>query len=153
MFETYAAKICRELELKPGAYNAGAFNSMILTLPFAEAHVIATGREPHELPRLGETVAIHQHMRSNFFEVVEDPERALLESTAPVMVKRAHLERLDGWNDWRTLASYLGSYELQPLIVFKNTPIALAGQDGRADYYMADVRVMCLQERPFYWNG
>lgn len=149
-FDTYAEKICRFAELKPRVYEAHSLNTVVLALPFAEAHAAYDGQPLDGLPRLGETVSLQQHMQEQFFDVIAAPSRGLYESTAPVLIKCSFLERLEGWAEWHALAAYLTRFDLQPLIVFKNAPLSAV---GRESYYVADIRVICVRPEPYAWSG
>jgi hypothetical protein len=107
MFEAYAAKICRHAELPPRVYESSELNNVIMSLPLGESHAVLDGVELEKLPRLGETISLNEHMQRHFFDVIGTPSRELYEFTVPFLIRRSHLERLDGWRDWRTLTVYL----------------------------------------------
>lgn len=153
-FDSYAAKVCRHAELPQKAYASNSLNTVILNLPFAEAHLVLDGREATELPRLGETRSLQEHLQAAFFDVVRLPKAELFLFTAPVLIKKVFLERLEGWREWRTLAAYLAQSDLEPTIVFKNTPIPIKESPFETNtYYLADVRVIFVREEPFVWEG
>ncbi len=154
MFDTYAAKLCRQLKLAPATYDIPDLNGAIMALPLAEAHAALKGVALENLPRLGETVSLNEHMQAHFFGTLLDEARVLPELTQPVLIKRPHLERLEGWRDWRTLTVYLANERLEPVVVFRNTPVPLkAGAFETMDYYVADIRVVLAREAPFEWRG
>lgn len=112
--------------------------------------------ELEDLPKLGESVTLKEHMQRNFFDVVGSHRRELYEFTVPFLLKRSYLERLDGWRDWRTLSVYMQQQFLQPVIVFRNTPMYMrsggsGGQAEKTDYYVSEVRVMCAHPESFEW--
>lgn len=147
IFETYATKICRHAKLPPKVYETHALNHVIMTLPLAESHAALSGIELENLPRLGETVSLKDHMQAHFFNVISDPRRELYEFTKPVLIKRQYLERLEGWRDWRTLSVYLNQEGLEPAAVFRNTPIVIkSGVFEKIDYYVADIRVVFVRD-------
>lgn len=153
MYETYAAKICRHVELPPGTYGSQELNSYIMALPLGEAHAVLDGVELEALPRLGDTVSLSDHMQVNFFSLLMNPARDLWEFTRPVLMKRQHLERLEGWRDWRTLTVYLHREAMEPAAVFRNTPIPIkTGPLETTDYYVADIRVVLVRKEPFMWR-
>jgi len=153
IFETYAAKICRSAGLPPGSYETQKLNGCIMAQPLGEAHAALDGVELENLPKLGESVSLNDHMQANFFSLLLNPARELWEFTRPVLVKRRHLERLDGWRDWRTLAVYLHQEDLEPSVVFRNSPIPIkAGPFEEVDYYAADIRVLLGRSKPFEWR-
>ena len=91
-------------------------------------------------------------MQKNFFDVLGMAGRELFAFTVPVLIRRDYLERLEGWREWRVLALYLGQSDLEPLVVFRNTPIAIkTGLLEETVYYVADVRVACAGEN-FEWQ-
>jgi hypothetical protein len=154
IFETYAAKICRQAELPPKTYDTYSLNNVIMTLPLGESHAALDGADLDKLPRLGETVGLNEHMQANFFNVLADHRRELWELTRPVLIKRQYLERLEGWRDWRTLTVYLAQEGLEPAAVFRNMPITIkTGMFETADYYASDVRVVLAKEGVFEWRG
>lgn len=154
IFETYAAKICRHAELPPKAYDVHELNSIVMDLPLAEAHAALDGVELDALPRLGDSISLKDHVQANFFNVLGDPARELWEFTKPILIKRLHLERLEGWRDWRTLAVYLGQQGLEPVAVFRNTPIAIeTGMFETTDHYVADIRILLGWDKTFDWQG
>ncbi len=153
-FETYATKICRHAKLPPRRYESEELNAIVMVLPLAESHAALDDIELEGLPRLGETVTLNQHVQANFFNVLGDPSRDLWEFTKPVLIKRPYLERLEGWRDWRSLAVYLAQEDLQPVAVFRNTPISIkTGTFEATDYYVADIRVALEREEAFAWRG
>lgn len=154
IFETYAAKICRHVDLPPATYDTQTLNSYIMALPLGEAHAALDAIELENLPRLGDTVSLNDHMQANFFSLLLNPARDLWEFTKPVLIKRQHLERLEGWRDWRTLSVYLSQEGLEPAAVFRNTPISIkSGQFETVAYYAADIRVVLGRNAPFHWGG
>lgn len=154
LYDQYATKICQTVELEPKSYEAYSLNTVVMTLPLAEAHAAADGIELEALPRLGESVSLKSHMQTHFFDVIGYPNRPIIMFTAPILVQRHHLERLEGWRDWRTLTVYLNQADLNPVMVFRNTPISLkADYLEKKDYYVADVRVRFERDQPFHWNG
>lgn len=154
MYETYAAKICRHVALPSGTYDSQELNSYIMALPLGEAHAVLDGVELEALPRLGDTVSVSDHMQAHFFSLLMNPARDLWEFTKPVLMKRQHLERLEGWRDWRMLSIYLHQQDLEPAVVFRNTPIPIqTGPFETADYYAADIRVVLGRSAPFVWGG
>lgn len=154
IYETYAAKICRHEGLAPGTYDSQTLNNYIMGLPLGEAHAAFDQVELEGLPRLGDTVSLSDHMQANFFSLLLNPDRDLWESTKPLLIKRQHLERLEGWRDWRTLLVYLRQQDLEPAAVFRNTPIPIQSGAGEAvEYYAADIRVVLGRNAPFVWQG
>jgi hypothetical protein len=154
IYETYAAKICRHVGLPQGSYDAQELNSYIMALPLGEAHAALGNVELENLPRLGDTVSLNDHMQAHFFSLLLNPARDLIEFTKPVLIKRQHLERLEGWRDWRTLTVYLHQEGMEPAAVFRNTPIPIkAGPFETVDYYAADIRVVLGRSVPFAWGG
>ena len=154
IYETYAAKICRHVELPPGTYDSQNLNSYIMALPLGEAHAALDKVELEHLPRLGDTLSLNDHMQAHFFSLLLNPARDLWEFTKPLLIKRQHLERLEGWRDWRTLSVYLRQQDLEPAAVFRNTPIPVkAGPFETVDYYAADIRVVLGRSVPFVWSG
>lgn len=92
-------------------------------------------------------------MQAHFFSLLLNPARDLWEFTKPLLIKRQHLERLEGWRDWRTLSVYLRQQDLEPAAVFRNTPIPVkAGPFETVDYYAADIRVVLGRSAPFVWR-
>lgn len=157
MFDAYAEKICRYAKLTGPTVESNDLNQVIYSLPIAESHAVIDGIELENLPRLGETVSLKDHMQQNFFDVIASPQRDLWEFTAPFLVKRTYLERLDGWREWRTLSVYMGQEFLRPLIAFRNTPIpkrtfGVGGIIENMDYYVGDIRVICGRSEPFEWR-
>lgn len=153
-FDSYATKVCRYSERKPGAYNSSSLNSIILTLPFAEAHVVFEELETEALPRLGETLSLKDHLQVSFFDVIRLSDVDLHMFTVPVLIRQAFLERLEGWREWRTLTAYLSEQSLYPAVVFKNTPIPIRESPfEKGTYYLADVRVLFGRNEPFVWGG
>ena len=127
-------------------------------MPLGESHAVLDDVELEKLPKLGESVSLNDHMQRNFFNVVGTPNRELYEFTVPVLVRQNYLERLDGWRDWRTLSVYMMQQFLQPVLVFRNTPmptkrITDLGLVETVNYFVADVRVMCGRDEPFVWSG
>lgn len=53
IYETYAAKICRHVELPPGTYDSQKLNSYIMALPLGEAHAALDKVELEHLPPTG----------------------------------------------------------------------------------------------------
>lgn len=154
IYETYAAKICRHVELPPASYSAEELNRYIMALPLGEAHAALDGAELESLPRLGDTISLNDHMQANFFSLLLNPARELWEFTRPVLIKRQHLERLEGWRDWRTLTVYLHQEGMEPAAVFRNTPIPIkSGMFEQVEYYAADIRVVLGRSAPFEWQG
>lgn len=154
IYETYAAKICSQLELKPATYDMQELNSYIMDLPLAEAHAAYQGVELEKLPRLGDTLSLKDHMQANFFNILMNPARPLTDLTRPILIKREHLERLEGWRDWRTLSVYLHQQNMEPAAVFRNTPITIKTAPFESEvYYAADIRVMLGRKEPFQWTG
>lgn len=154
IFDTYAAKICRDAELSPGTYDIKQLNSYVMAWPLAEAHAALDGVELEHLPKLGDTVGLNEHMQANFFDVVYNPAREPWQFTRPVLIKRQHLERLEGWRDWRMLSLYLRQDGLEPAAVFRNTPIPVKTEPfERIEYYVADIRVLLVRDAPFVWQG
>lgn len=92
-----------------------------MALPLGEAHAALDKVELEKLPRLGDTISLNDHMQVNFFSLLLNPARDLWEFTKPLLIKRQHLERLEGWRDWRTLSVYLRQQDLEPAAVFRNT--------------------------------
>lgn len=154
LYDQYAAKICRHAELEPRDYGDNNLNDIIMALPLAEAHAALAGTDLDKLPRLGETISVNNHMKLNFFDVIGLPSRELHEFTAPVLVRRDYIERLEGWREWRTLAVYLKQANLEPVMVFRNTPVPVKTAPYETTvYYVADVRVILDRDEPFRWNG
>lgn len=154
IFETYAARICRYAELPPATYPTKDLNSYIMALPLGEAHAALDQVELENLPRLGETVSLNDHMQAHFFSLLMNPARGLWEFTKPVLIKRPYLERLEGWRDWRTLSVYLLQEHLEPAAVFRNTPVTIkAGPFETVEYYAADIRVSLGWNMEFEWCG
>jgi hypothetical protein len=158
MYDAYAEKICRHVGLPADQYESNQLNDVILTLPLGEGHAIIDGIELEKLPRLGESLTLKDHMQRNFFEVVGHAGRELYEFTTPFIIRRSHLERLDGWREWRTLAVYMSQHFLQPVLVFRNTPmptrrISEIGLVEAVDYYVGEVRVIFSETDPFVWKG
>lgn len=154
IFETYAAKICRHVALPPATYDMQELNSYVMTLPLGEAHAALDRVELESLPRLGDSISLNDHMQANFFSLLLNPARELWQFTKPVLIKRQHLERLEGWRDWRTLSVYLRQQDLEPAAVFRNTPIPIkSGPFETTDYYAADIRVVLGRSTPFVWGG
>jgi hypothetical protein len=154
LYNQYASKICRHAGLVARVYDEFDLNDVIMGLPLGEAHAALAGRELEQLPRLGESVSINSHMQAHFFDVVGLADKELHEFTSPVLVPRKHLERLEGWRDWRTLVVYLSQSGLEPVMVFRNTPIPIkTGTFEHTDYYVADVRVICNRDQPYHWAG
>ncbi len=154
IFETYAAKICRHVALPPATYDIHELNSYIMALPLGEAHAALDRVELENLPRLGDSISLNDHMQANFFSLLLNPARDLWEFTKPVLIKRQHLERLEGWRDWRTLSVYLRQQDLEPAAVFRNTPISIkSGAFESSQYYAADIRVVLGRSTPFVWRG
>lgn len=140
--------------MPPGSYDAQELNSYIMALPLGEAHAVLGNVELENLPRLGDTVSLNDHMQAQFFSLLLNPARDIIEFTKPVLIKRQHLERLEGWRDWRTLTVYLHKEGMEPAAVFRNTPIPIkAGPFETVDYYAADIRVVLGRSVPFVWNG
>ena len=153
IYETYAAKICRHVELPPGTYDAQKLNSYIMALPLGEAHAALGQVELEKLPRLGDTISLTDHMQAHFFSLLLNPSRDITEFTKPVLIKRQHLERLEGWREWRTLTVYLHQEGMEPAAVFRNTPIPIkTGPFETVDYYVADMRVVLGRSAPFVWQ-
>ena len=153
-FDSYATKVCLYSERKPGTYDSNALNSIILSLPFAEAHVAVEDLEIEKLPRLGETLRLRDHLQGAFFDVVRLPDVDLHMFTVPILIRQAFLERLEGWREWRTLAAFLSGDFLQPAVVFKNTPIPIkTGPFETETYYLADVRILFCRQEPFTWSA
>lgn len=157
MFDAYAEKICRHAELPADRYESNDLNNVILSLPLGESHAALDGAELDQLPHLGENISLNDHMQRNFFDVIGSASRELYEFTVPFLIRRTYLERLDGWRDWRTLSVYMQQHFLQPVIVFRNTPLnkrraGLAGVIESMDYYVGEVRVMCAHTEPFEWR-
>jgi hypothetical protein len=91
---------------------------------------------------------------SNFFSLLLNPARDLWEFTKPLLIKRQHLERLEGWRDWRTLSVYLRQQDLEPAAVFRNIPIPIKIRPFESvEYYAADIRVVLGRPEPFIWRG
>lgn len=134
----------------PDAYDTYLLNEIVLALPLAEAHAALDEVELESLPCLGEGLTLNAHMQANFFNVIGAASRELWETTKPFLIARKYLERLEGWRDWRTLAVYLEQEHLEPVMVFRNTPMSITGKPG--DYYVADIRVLCGREQPFVWS-
>lgn len=154
IYDTYAAKICSQLELKPATYDMQELNSYIMDLPLAEAHAAYQGIDLENLPRLGDTLSLKVHMQSSFFDILMDPVRPLTDLTRPILIKREHLERLEGWRDWRTLSVYLHQQDLEPAAVFRNTPITIKTAPFETEvYYVADIRVVLGRKEAFVWKG
>jgi hypothetical protein len=154
IFEAYAAKICRHVALPPATYDMQELNSYVMTLPLGEAHAALDRVELENLPRLGDSISLNDHMQANFFSLLLNPARELWQFTKPVLIKRQHLERLEGWRDWRTLSVYLRQQDLEPAAVFRNTPIPIkSGSFETTDYYAADIRVVLGRSTPFVWGG
>ena len=97
IYETYAAKICRHVELPPGTYDSQKLNSYIMALPLGEAHAALDKVELEHLPRLGDTLSLNDHMQVHFFSLLLNPARDLWEFTKPVLIKHQHLERLEAY--------------------------------------------------------
>lgn len=153
IFETYAAKICRQAQLPPATYEVDELNRYIMTLPLGEAHAALDGVELEALPRLGDTVTLTAHVQAGFFDIVRDATRELWEFTRPVLMKRQHLERLEGWREWRTLTVYLQEKGLEPCVVFRNTPLSLRTAPlETTDYYVADIRILLMRKQPYQWG-
>lgn len=132
-------------------------NDVILSLPLGEGHAVVDGVDLDELPKMGSDINLHEHMQRNFFDVIASRKRELPEFTQPFLLSRAHLERLDGWREWRTLAVYLEQSYLQPTLVFRNTPIPKhkvheSGVVEIVEYYVSEVRVMLARSDPFEWK-
>ncbi len=154
IFETYATKICRHAELPPKVYETHSLNTVIMTLPLAESHAALDGVELAALPRLGESISLNAHVQANFFDVLANPTRELWEFTKPILIRREHLERLEGWRDWRTLSVYLNQEGLEPAAVFRNRPIPIkSGPFETVDFYVADIRIALARETAFEWKG
>lgn len=125
-----------------------------MALPLGEAHAALDGAELESLPRLGDTISLNDHMQANFFSLLLNPARELWEFTRPVLIKRQHLERLEGWRDWRTLTVYLHQEGMEPAAVFRNTPIPIkSGMFEQVEYYAADIRVVLGRKASFVWHG
>ena len=93
-------------------------------------------------------------MQAHFFSFLLNPSRDIIEFTKPVLIKRQHLERLEGWREWHTLTVYLRQQDLEPAAVFRNTPIPIkTGPFETVDYYVADIRVVLGRSVPFVWQG
>ncbi len=153
MFDAYAAKICRHAELPPRVYESSELNNVIMSLPLAESHAVLDGVELENLPRLGETISLNEHMQRHFFDVIGTPSRELYEFTVPFLIRRSHLERLDGWRDWRTLTVYLGQQGLEPVVVFRNTPLPIKPVPFETvEYYVGDVRMILGGNDEYLWQ-
>ncbi len=154
IYDTYAAKICSQLELKPRAYDMKELCSYIMDLPLAEVHAAHQGVDLEKLPRLGDTLSLKAHMQACFFDILMNPVRPLTDLTRPILIKREHLERLEGWRDWRTLSVYLHQENLEPAAVFRNTPITIKTAPFESEvYYAADIRVMLGRKEAYMWKG
>jgi hypothetical protein len=98
---TYAAKICRHVELLPGTYHGQKMNCHIMALPLWEAHAVLDRVELEGLPRLGGRISLNDHMQANVFSLLLNPalnpDRDLWQFTQPLLLKRQHLEPLEGW--------------------------------------------------------
>ncbi|OBQ66502.1 hypothetical protein EFV37_35865 (plasmid) [Mesorhizobium loti] len=154
IYDQYAAKICRHASLAAGLYEGQDLNDVVMALPLGEGHAVLAGTEFEELPRLGETVSVNSHMQANFFDVIGMDAKELHEFTAPILVRRGYIERLEGWREWRTLSVWLLQEYLEPVVVFRNTPVPVkTAAFEQTDYYVADVRVIFNRAQPFHWNG
>jgi hypothetical protein len=154
LYHRYAAKICRRLDLPAASYSGEELTSAVMKLPIGEANAAFEGKQLGKLPRLGDTVSVREHMQSNFFDVIGMSEEPATRFTSPVLVKRSHLERLEGWHEWQTLAGVLRDHDLEPVMVFRNTPIPIKTSPyEETEYYVADVRVTFRREDPFRWSG
>ena len=110
--------------------------------------------ELDQLPRLGDQIRLNDHMQKSFFDVLGMPGRDLPDCTAPVLIKGTHLERLEGWREWRVLKAYLERAALLPAFLFRNTPIPIKiGPFEHEDYYVGDVRVLMVRDEPVVWGG
>lgn len=153
IFDTYAAKICRDADLPPATYEINTLNGYIMTLPLGESHAALDGVELDSLPRLGESISLNDHMQANFFNLLFNPAREAWQFTRPILIKRQHLERLEGWRDWRTLSVYLNQEGLEPAAVFRNTPIPIKAEPFETvDYYAADIRILLGRDVLFNWK-
>lgn len=150
IYDTYARKLLDYFDVQPGDYDIGTLNELVLSVPFAEAHVVDNDLSEKSLPRLGEGLSVQDHMRRCFFDMVNS-EAPLFMMTSPFLIKREFLEALEHWREWRVLTLYLLQFNLDAAIAFRNRPIALDDRDGaKADYYLGDVRVFCAGDSVVY---
>jgi hypothetical protein len=157
IFDAYAEKICCHAELSSGTYYSNDLNDVVLSLPLGEAHAVVDGIELGDLPKMGKDIDLRARMQRYFFDVLGSDHLELHEFTKPFLLSRAHLERLDGWREWRTLAAHLEQSCLHPTLVFRNTPLPLhqvyeGGVVETVEYYVSEVRVMFARSEPFDWK-
>jgi hypothetical protein len=99
-------------------------------------------------------VALQSHVQRNFFDVVSKTDLPLFLLTQPLMIERGELAELEHSREWKTLAVYLRQFDLEPCVVFRNQPQVLpSGEGRRAEFYMADVRILLMREAPTEWRG
>jgi hypothetical protein len=153
MYATYARKLLEYFEVKAGTYADETLNELVLSVPFAEAHIVDKGLNETKLPRLGETVSVQEHLRKCFFDMINTG-TPLYVMTSPFLIKREFLEALEHWREWRVLVMYLNQHHLDPGIAFRNKPLILeADYTTKAEYYVGDVRVFCAGDEPVHWEG
>lgn len=145
MYETYARKLLEYFDVKPGVYGTELLNELVLSVPFAEVHMVEKGLDAETLPKLGETVTVEEHMRRSFFDMVNG-DGEVFQMTRPFLIKRDYLEALEHWREWRTLSMWMVNFHLSPAVAFRNRPVGL-----REEYYIGDVRVFCSSDEQIQW--
>lgn len=154
IYDTYARKVCAFFDFPQGVYDASKMSSAVMQLPFAEAHQVLDGSEIAKLPRLGQGVTLQSHVQRTFFDVISKTDLPLFLQTQPLMIERGELAELEHSREWKTLAVYLRQFDLEPCLVFRNQPQVLpSGEGWRAEFYMADVRILLMRETPTQWQG
>lgn len=153
MYDDYAAKVLRTSGFEPKAYQANSLNTIVLTLPFAEAHMLMMEMREADMPRLGETLPVQKHAQDSFLNLIHS-DAELHMFTMPFIIQKKYLQDLQGWREWRTWEQYLEGLQLQPIIVFKNRSLEIEDDRGRPEtYYLADMRVLFRRETAFDWKG
>lgn len=118
---------------------------MALSLPFAEAHLIAEDRSHVTLSILGDDVSVRDHVRDCFFDILGAEHRLPIEMTKPFLISRERLEALEHWPEWKMLQGFVFQYGLEPTVVFRNTPVRKGSAD---DLYVADLRMLYISTIP-----
>src|SRR4051812_48241755 len=115
VYDALATKILNFGTFRPGTYEAFKLNSLIFSLPFAEAHIIAENRVVSDLPRLGETLSLPEHLQSTVLPMLGDDDLSLINMTSPVLIQKAFLARLDDWIEWQVVQKMLAKHEVAPI--------------------------------------
>ncbi len=157
LYEAYARKICREGNLKPGAYAVDDLNVHILGLPFGEMASKLAEIPPEKLPILGQDISLNKHMQDSFFSLVNDEGRNLTSMIEPVLVDKQHLKSWSTWSDWKTLETYLTSLMLTPFLTFRNKVVTTRRTAPNGDVwvfhcFVADIRIS-LNGDAFTYSG